>query len=70
MRSSEVIVRLDAAVNALGGVDVSELSDDALREEIAELSQALCRVDEHLARLADAIRARGYAIVEQQLASV
>jgi len=62
-------VRLDAAISALGGVDLSGLSDDALREEIGELSMALCRVDAQLARLAEAVRARGYAIVEDQLAA-
>lgn len=62
-------MRLDAAVRALGGVDVSGLSDDALREEIGELSLALCQLDAQLARLAEAVRARGYAIVEDQLAA-
>jgi hypothetical protein len=68
MRSSEVIVRLHAAIRALGGVDLSGLSDDVLLEEIGELSLALCRVDAHIARLAEEIRARGYSIVEEQLA--
>lgn len=62
-------MRLHAAVRALGGADVSGLSDDALREEIGELSLALCQLDAQLARLAEAVRARGYAIVEDQLAA-
>jgi hypothetical protein len=49
-------------------VDVSGWSDDALRSHLAELSSALCAVDAQLARLADAVRAKGYAIVEKALA--
>lgn len=67
MSSNDVIARLDAAVSALGDVDVSRLSDDALRDHLAELSSALCQVDAELARLAEAVRSRGYAIVEQAL---
>lgn len=64
------MARLDAVVSALGDVDVSGLSDEALRDHLAELSSALCQVDAQLARLAEAVRARGYTIVEQQLTTV
>lgn len=67
MSSNDVIARLGAAVSALGDVDVSGLSDDTLRDHLDELSVALCEVDAQLARVADAVRARGYAIVEAAL---
>lgn len=64
MSSNEVIVRLNAAVDALGDVDVSAWDDSALRDHLAELSSALCRVDAQLSRVADEVRARGFRIVE------
>lgn len=67
MSSNEVIARLDAAITALGDVDVSGLSDDTLRSQLTQLSSALCQVDAQLARLAEAVRARGYAIIEESL---
>jgi hypothetical protein len=69
MSSNDVIARLDAAVRALGEVDVFALPDDALRDHLSELSSALCQVDAHLARLADAVRSRGYSIIEESLAA-
>ncbi len=67
MSSNEVMVRLEAAVRALGEADVSGLPEDALREHLAELSAALCEIDAQLARLAEAVRARGFAVVEETL---
>ncbi|HZN74576.1 MAG TPA: hypothetical protein VFC00_23155 [Micromonosporaceae bacterium] len=64
MSTKEVIARLDAAVCALGDVDVSGWSDDALRNHLTELSAVLCQVDAQLARLADAVRNRGFAVQE------
>jgi hypothetical protein len=68
MSTNDVIARLDAAVCALGDVDVSAWSDDALRAHLVELSAALCHVDAELARVADAVRAKGYAVVETAMA--
>lgn len=67
MSSNDVMVRLEAAVRAMRDADVSGLTDDALREQLAELSTGLCEIDAQLARLAEAVRARGYAIVEEAL---
>lgn len=64
MSSNDAMVRLHAAVDALGDVDVSVWDDAALRDHLAELSLALCRVDEQLSRVADAVRARGFRIAE------
>jgi len=64
MSTKEVIERLDAAVCALGDVDVSGWSDDALGNHLTELSAVLCRVDAQLSRLADAVRERGFAVHE------
>lgn len=64
MSSNDVIVRLNAAVGALGDVDVSGWDDSALRDRLAELSTALCGVDAQLSRVADEVRARGFHIVE------
>jgi hypothetical protein len=64
MSTKEVIARLDAAVCALGDVDVSGWSDDALRNHLTELSAVLCQVDAQLARLAEAVRDRGFAVQE------
>lgn len=64
MRSNELIVRLRAAVTALGDVDISGWDDTALNDHLAELSAALCEVDAELSRVADAVRARGFRVVE------
>ncbi len=64
MSSNEAIARLCAAVSALGDVDVSGWDDTALEDHLADLSAALCEVDAELSRVADAVRARGFWIVE------
>jgi hypothetical protein len=64
MSSNDAIVRLRAAISALGDVDVSGWDDAALTDHLDELSAALCDVDSQLSRLADAIRARGFRIAE------
>ncbi len=58
------ITRLDAAARALGGVDLADWSDATLRGHLEELSAALVQVDGQLARLADAVRARGFRVTE------
>ena len=68
MSTNEAIARLDAAVSALGEVDLSEWSDDTLRGHLDELSAALCQVDAELSRVADAVRARGFRVEEPALA--
>jgi hypothetical protein len=62
-----VIHRLDAAIGALDAVDFASWSDAALRGHLDEVSLVLCRVDAQLARLADAVRARGFSITEVEL---
>jgi len=64
MSSNEALLRLRAAVSALGDVNVSGLDDDALTDHLGDLSAALCEVDTQLSRVADAIRARGFRIAE------
>jgi hypothetical protein len=64
MSTNDAIARLDAAVSALGEVDLADWSDDTLRGHLDELSLALCQVDGQLARLAEAIRARGFRVAE------
>jgi len=64
MSTNETIARLDAAVTALEGVDVSAWSDDALRDKLGELSAALVALDSVLARVADGVRARGLRVEE------
>jgi hypothetical protein len=64
MGSNDAINRLRAAVSALGDVDVYGWDDTALNDHLAELSMALCRVDAELSRVSDAIRARGFWVVE------
>ena len=58
---------LDGAVHALDEVDLGDWSDTALSGQIDELSRVLCRVDAQVARLADAVRSRGFAIQEVEL---
>jgi hypothetical protein len=64
MRTNEVIARLDAAVRAMGDLDLTEWSDDMLQGHLDELSSVLCKVDGQLARIADEVRARGFRIEE------
>src|SRR5204862_6647390 len=64
MSTNEAIDRLEAAIRALGEVDLTDWSDSTLHTHLDELSAALCEVDAHLARLADAVRARGYRVAE------
>ncbi|GAB7039811.1 hypothetical protein JCM9533A_36610 [Catenuloplanes niger JCM 9533] len=64
-----MIARLDAAVSALGDVDVSGWDDTVLAEHLDDLSAALVAVDGQLARLADAVRARGLRVVEPSIAA-
>lgn len=64
MSSNEAIVRLDAAVSALGDVRVSAWSDEALRDQLGELSASLCALDAVLSRVADEVRARGLRVEE------
>jgi hypothetical protein len=62
-----VIHQLDVAIGALDAVDFASWSDAALRGHLDEVSLVLCRVDAQLARLADAVRARGFSITEVDL---
>ena len=64
MSTKESIERLDAAVRALGDINLAEWSDATLRGHLEELSDVLCRVDGHLARLAESVRARGFIVAE------
>ena len=64
MSTNEAIARLDAAVSALGDVDVSAWSEEALKDQLGELSAALCALDALLSRVADEVRARGLRIEE------
>ena len=64
MSTKEAIGRLEAAIRALGEVDLADWPDATLRAHLDELSAALCQVDAHLARLAEAVRARGYRVAE------
>lgn len=62
-----VILRIDAAVDALGDVDFARWSDSSLSGHLDELSLVLCRIDAELSRLADAVRSRGFDIAEVDL---
>ncbi|MBY8873260.1 hypothetical protein AB0H57_23125 [Micromonospora sp. NPDC050686] len=64
MRTNEVMVRLEAAVRALGDLDVSAWPEDTLKEQLGELSAALVAIDAQLTRVADEVRARGLRIEE------
>jgi hypothetical protein len=64
MRSNEALLRLRAAVSALGDVDVSGWDDAALSDHLDELSAVLCEVDTQLSRVADVVRARGFRVAE------
>ena len=64
MSTNEAITRLGAAISALGDLDVSAWSEEALREQLGELSVNLCALDALLAKGADGVRARGLRIEE------
>lgn len=64
MSTNEAIARLDAAVSALGDVHVSAWPEEVLRDQLGELSTALCALDALLSRVADEVRARGLRIEE------
>lgn len=64
MRTNDELARLQAAVSALGDVDVSAWPEDTLKEQLGELSAALVMLDALLARVADEVRARGLRIEE------
>ncbi|MEV6811007.1 hypothetical protein [Micromonospora sp. NPDC051296] len=64
MRTNEVLARLEAAVSALGDVDVSAWPEDTLKEQLGELSAALVALDASLSRIADEVRARGLRVEE------
>ncbi|WBB66827.1 hypothetical protein [Micromonospora sp. WMMD812] len=64
MSTNEVMARLQAAVSALGDVDVSAWPEDTLKEQLGELSAALVTLDSTLTRVADEVRARGLRIEE------
>ncbi|NES28968.1 hypothetical protein GCE86_19565 [Micromonospora terminaliae] len=64
MRTNDEMSRLQAAVSALGDVDVSAWSEDALKEQLGELSAVLVTLDTLLTRVADEVRARGLRIEE------
>lgn len=64
MRTNDDMSRLQAAVSALGDVDVSAWPEDTLKEQLGELSAALVALDTLLTRVADEVRARGLRIEE------
>ncbi|WP_329103561.1 hypothetical protein OG792_27170 [Micromonospora sp. NBC_01699] len=64
MSTNEAIVRLHAAVSALGDVNVSAWSEEVLTDQLGELSSVLCALDSVLSRVADEIRARGLRVEE------
>ncbi|MFK3983606.1 hypothetical protein ACI2K4_24895 [Micromonospora sp. NPDC050397] len=64
MSTNEAITRLDAAVSALGDVNVSAWSEETLKDQLGELSSVLCALDALLSRVADEVRARGLRIEE------
>ncbi|SCL69715.1 hypothetical protein GA0070603_5235 [Micromonospora chersina] len=64
MRTNDEMSRLQAAVSALGDVDVSAWPEDTLKEQLGELSAVLVALDTLLTRVADEVRARGLRIEE------
>lgn len=64
MSTNEVMARLEAAVSALGDVDVSAWPEDTLKEQLGELSAALVALDSLLSRVAGEVRARGLHVEE------
>jgi hypothetical protein len=69
MSTKDAIARLDAVVRALGELDITDWSDATLGAHLDELSTALCQVDGELARLAEAVRARGLQVAEPAAAA-
>lgn len=64
MRTNDEMSRLQAAVSALGDVDVSAWPEDTLKDQLGELSAVLVALDTLLTRVADEVRARGLRIEE------
>ncbi|WP_285471649.1 hypothetical protein [Actinoplanes sp. NBRC 101535] len=64
----ESISRLRVAALALEDVDVSGWDDATLNDHLDDLSKVLCTLDSELARVAEAVRARGFRIEEPQAA--
>ncbi len=64
MSTNDAIARLGAVIQALGELDLTDWSDATLGAHLDELSIALCQVDGELARLAEAVRARGFRVAE------
>ncbi|RIV36628.1 hypothetical protein [Micromonospora radicis] len=64
MRTNEEMARLEAAVSALGDIDVSAWPEDTLKAQLGELSAALVALDTSLSRIAEGVRARGLRVEE------
>ncbi|WP_446216535.1 hypothetical protein [Micromonospora sp. IBHARD004] len=64
MRTNDEMARLQAAVSALGDVDVSAWPEDTLKDQLGELSAVLVALDTLLTRVAEEVRARGMRIEE------
>lgn len=64
MRTNDEMARLQAAVSALGDVDVSAWSEDTLKAQLGDLSAALVALDGLLSRIAEEVRGRGLRIEE------
>ena len=64
MRTNEEMARLEAAVSALGDIDVSAWPEDTLKQQLAALSAALVALDASLSRIAEGVRARGLRVEE------
>ena len=64
MRTNDVMARLEAAVSALGDVDVSAWPEDTLKDQLGELSAVLVALDTLLTRVAEEVRGRGLRIEE------
>ncbi len=64
MRTNDEMARLQAAVRALGDVDVSAWPEATLKEQLGELSATLVTLDALLTRVADGVRGRGLRVEE------
>ncbi|RZU77731.1 hypothetical protein EV384_6471 [Micromonospora kangleipakensis] len=64
MRTNDEMTRLQAAVSALGDVNVSAWPEDTLKDQLGELSAVLVALDTLLTRVAEEVRARGMRIEE------
>ncbi|MEV0427535.1 hypothetical protein ACIBPB_22745 [Micromonospora sp. NPDC049836] len=64
MRTNDEMARLQAAVSALGDVDVSAWPEDTLKAQLGDLSAALVALDGLLSRIAEEVRGRGLRIEE------